>query len=300
MNGQTKVSLAAAVALCLSACASTPTLAPEVVRLQDELARVRTDDRIAVHAEDELIRAERAVDFLVVDGHRLDDEAFDHRVYMADRLIAIAEAEGLAGYAEERTRTLASERESLLLDSRTREANRLRAEAEAARIAAAEDRAAAEAARTDALAARQQLELMRSSLAELQAKETERGLVVTLGDVLFELDRAELKPGAARNLDQLAASLRQNPTASIEVEGHTDSTGGVSYNKSLSEQRAAAVRDYLVSRGVDASRINARGVGPEFPVATNATEAGRQQNRRVEVIIESDVAVAADELLDDE
>ena len=71
------------------------------------------------------------------------------------------------------------------------------------------------------------------------------------------------------------------------MEGHTDSTGGVSYNKALSEQRAAAVRDYLVSRGIDATRVRSRGVGPEFPVATNATEAGRQQNRRVEVIIQN-------------
>ena len=151
----------------------------------------------------------------------------------------------------------------------------------------------------DALVAQQQLESMRTSLAELRARETERGLVVTLGDVLFELDRAELKPGATRNLDQLAASLRQNPKASIEVEGHTDATGGSSYNRSLSERRAQAVRDYLVSRGVDASRIQARGVGPDYPVATNATESGRQQNRRVEVIIENDVAVAGDEPLDD-
>lgn len=296
-----RLPLAAAIALTLGACASSAGLSPEVARLQDELARVRADQRVAVHADTELVQAERAVGYLVAEGNRLDEDDFDQRVYLADRLIQIAEAEGLAGYAEERTQTLASERDKLILEARTREAETARAEADVARLAAERERMNATLAREDALAAQRQLETLRVALVELKAEETERGLVVTLGDVLFETDRAELKPGAARNLDQLAQALRDNPTSTVEIEGHTDSTGGHGYNQTLSDRRAQAVRGYLVSHGIDGSRVASRGLGPDYPVASNGTEAGRQQNRRVEVIIRNDApAVASDELFDDE
>ena len=132
---------------------------------------------------------------------------------------------------------------------------------------------------------------MRGRLTELQTQETERGLVVTLGDVLFEVDRAELKPGAARNLDKLVAALRDNPDTSIAIEGHTDATGSRDHNVDLSQRRAEAVADYLTAHGISAGRVSARGMGPDFPVASNATEAGRQQNRRVEVVVQNSVAL---------
>lgn len=287
------VPLALSAAL-LAACAGTPERPPELVRLESELARIEADPRIVQGAPEELRQARDAVYLLGSDaGRRMDDERFDHNVYLADRLIQIAEAEGLADAADDRSRELARERENLLLQARTLEADRARLAAEQARAAAESERRAAELAREEAFEARRQLEDMQRMLAELQAEQTDRGLVVTLGDVLFEVDRAELKPGAARNLDKLVRALRENPEPTVLIEGHTDSTGSREYNMDLSRRRAQSVYDYLVGHGVDASRLGVSGLGPDYPVATNDTAAGRQQNRRVEIIIEQAVDVAS-------
>lgn len=270
----------------LGACASMPRgPAPEVVRLQSELDRLHGDPRIAPNAQAELAKADQAVGMLAANGRRLDRELFDHGVYIADRLVRIAEAEGAARYAEQHAQDLGRERETLLTQARSRDLSIARADASAAAVAArvAQDQAAA--ARYDALTARQQL-------AELQAKETQRGTVVTLGDVLFETGRAELKPGATRSLDQLAQVLRSDPRATVSIEGHTDSVGSREYNVDLSLRRAESVRSYLTGAGgVAAGRISARGMGPDFPVADNASMSGRLQNRRVEVIVQNSVAL---------
>jgi outer membrane protein OmpA-like peptidoglycan-associated protein len=103
--------------------------------------------------------------------------------------------------------------------------------------------------------------------------------------VLFETDKATLKPGGESDVDRLAEVLRDAGAASVVVEGHTDSTGSESYNRQLSRERAVAVRDALVDKGVPADWISARGLGESYPVTSNDTEAGRQQNRRVEIIV---------------
>ncbi|WP_349568749.1 OmpA family protein [Azotobacter salinestris] len=123
---------------------------------------------------------------------------------------------------------------------------------------------------------------------ELQAKQTERGTLVTFGDVLFDYNRAELKPGGMRNVQKLADFLKANPQRQVIVEGYTDSTGSDAYNQALSERRAEAVRIALIKLGVDPRRIAVQGYGKNYPVASNATPAGRAMNRRVEVTI-SDV-----------
>lgn len=284
--------LAVSTALLLGACASTPRgPAPEVVRLQSELQRLHGDQRIAANAPAELAKADEAVATLTRDGRELDRELFDHGVYIADRLVKTAEAEGLTRFAEQHAQNLGREREQLLAEARSRDLAIARSDAnaaaEAARLAdmrANEERLAATEARLDAQAARAQL-------AELQAKETERGTVVTLGDVLFETDRAELKPGATRSLDQLAQALRSDDRGSIAIEGHTDSTGSRNYNVDLSLRRAQSVQAYLVGHGVSPSRITVRGMGPDFPVSDNNSASGRLQNRRVEVIMQKAVAV---------
>jgi outer membrane protein OmpA-like peptidoglycan-associated protein len=214
-------------------------------------------------------------------------------VYLADRLIQVAEAEGLAGYAEAAGQALAREREGLLIEARTREADAASARAQAERLAAEQARADAALSRADAAysradadAARMELDATRARLAELEAKQTERGLVVTLGDVLFEVDRAELKPGAERSLSELVQVLRENSNSTVVIEGHTDSTGTRSYNMSLSQRRADSVRNYLIGQGIAAQRITAAGLGPDYPVASNNDAAGRQQNRRVELVIQ--------------
>ena len=129
---------------------------------------------------------------------------------------------------------------------------------------------------------------MEQQLKELETKQTDRGLVVTLGDVLFDTGRAELKPGGMRTVQKLADVLNRNPQRRIIIEGFTDSVGGESYNLQLSERRADAVRAELIVSGVAPERISTRGYGKSFPVASNDTSVGRQLNRRVEVVFSDD------------
>jgi outer membrane protein OmpA-like peptidoglycan-associated protein len=131
----------------------------------------------------------------------------------------------------------------------------------------------------------EQAAAIEQKLAELNAKETERGLELTLRDVLFETDRADLKPQALEDLYPMVTFLREDPDRHILIEGHTDSMGSESYNRDLSQQRAAAVQHFLVRNGISPERITAHGYGKADPVASNNTEAGRQQNRRVEVVV---------------
>ena len=125
-------------------------------------------------------------------------------------------------------------------------------------------------------------------LQSLNAKQTERGTLVTFGDVLFDFDRADLKSNSRDSITTLANYLIKNPDRKVIVEGYTDSKGSASYNQGLSERRANAVKNALVHAGVDPSRIVAQGYGKEYPVASNATNSGRAQNRRVEVTISND------------
>ena len=116
--------------------------------------------------------------------------------------------------------------------------------------------------------------------------------MVTLGDVLFETDKSELKGSAASNLDKLVAFLSSNPDRSVQIEGHTDSVGNDDYNFSLSQRRAESVRHYLINRGIAANRLDASGKGESTPVASNSDATGRQMNRRVEVVIANPVLSA--------
>jgi OOP family OmpA-OmpF porin len=122
-------------------------------------------------------------------------------------------------------------------------------------------------------------------LSDLKAHETKHGLVLTLGDVLFAPNQAELTRGAMRKLYPLVDILKEQPRRSIRIEGYTDSSGTESYNLDLSQRRADAVRDFLIDHGISPNRIIARGYGEVDPVASNATVAGRRENRRVEVIV---------------
>ena len=291
MNRLAKLGLTAAVTAVLGACATTPPgPPPEIVRLQSELDRVHNDPRIAPNAPNELRDADTLVSSLAMNGRQLEVHDYQHRVYIADRLIQTAEAEGLARYAEVRAHDLGTERDRLLVDTRTRQLQNAQIAVADAQASAMQARDDANAARADAAASRSETEMLRADLSNLQAQQTQRGFVVTLGDVLFEVDRAELKPGAARTLDQLAAALNDDRRSTISIEGHTDSTGNPQHNVDLSLHRAESVKSYLVQRGVDPARITTQGLGQDYPVASNATEAGRQQNRRVEVVVQTNVA----------
>lgn len=176
------------------------------------------------------------------------------------------------------------------------ESDRARAEAEAARLAkekaiadAAEDRGmAADAA---ARASQEAAELQRQ-IALLQAKATERGIVLTLGNVLFATGRADLKSGATDSLNKLITFLNQYPDRKVEIEGHTDNVGSDVSNQALSQRRAESVKSYLMQQGIGSQRLSSEGMGEGQPIGDNNTETGRQENRRVEVIIENPPAVA--------
>lgn len=143
----------------------------------------------------------------------------------------------------------------------------------------------------EALRTQTQLDVRTAQLKALQAlkgKQSERGTVVTFGDVLFDTGRAELKPGSLRNLQQLAEYLRANPERQVRVEGFTDSVGSDASNLALSERRAASVAMALQRQGVAAQRIATAGYGKDYPVAYNTDAHSRQMNRRVEVIIAND------------
>jgi outer membrane protein OmpA-like peptidoglycan-associated protein len=256
--------LAAAVALALTSCATAP-LSPEgSAAVRTKLTQLQNDPTLGSLAPVAIKEAESAV---VVAEEPLADAALGaHRVYIADRKVDIAIAQASTRHAEDQQATIGEQRDRARLDARTREAD-------AAHIAA-----------TDAAA--QAAELQRQ-IDALQAEATDRGLVLTLGDVLFASGRAELKIGATNNLDKLVAFLNNYPNRSVVIEGHTDNQGSDDYNMGLSERRADSVKSYLMEQGISSQRLVASGKGETQPLADNESESGRQQNRRVEVIIEN-------------
>jgi outer membrane protein OmpA-like peptidoglycan-associated protein len=208
---------------------------------------------------------------------RKSPDEVNHLAYLALRHAQAGQARVAAAAARQEVAQAEQERNRVVLQTRERETQRARSEAETAK-------SQAETAKNEAQAVQSQLESARQQLQDLQAKQTERGMVVTLGDVLFDTGRATLKPGAERALERLAQFLRTNPGTRIIVEGHTDSVGSEAYNEELSQRRAQAVTEALRARGVPAEQYQAKGLGKAYPVASNETPAGRQQNRRVEIV----------------
>jgi outer membrane protein OmpA-like peptidoglycan-associated protein len=195
----------------------------------------------------------------------------------------------------------AAERERLDIERSRQEALKAQSDAEQARAAAEAARAAADAQAQQARAqaeqaqaavaqAEQEKTALREQLREqlsvvLETRETARGLIVNVSDVLFDTGSATLKPGAREKLARVAGILASHPDLKIEIEGHTDSVGGDDYNQRLSERRAESVRAYLVQQKIPPASVGAEGLGESQPVASNATAAGRQQNRRVELVV---------------
>jgi outer membrane protein OmpA-like peptidoglycan-associated protein len=198
------------------------------------------------------------------------EERVAHLAYLAQRNAEIGLARVDEAEAKDQIAKAEFERNRVLLDARTQEAEMAKQRAAEAELAAAAKAEEAESAQ--------------AALAELQAKQTERGMVLTLSDVLFDTAAATLKPGAASAIDRLATYLEGNPDARVIIEGHTDSRGSEAYNEDLSRRRAQAVADELVTRGIASERFEVLGRGEGYPVANNGTAEGRQQNRRVEII----------------
>jgi outer membrane protein OmpA-like peptidoglycan-associated protein len=157
------------------------------------------------------------------------------------------------------------------------------AEAQQARLQAQQAQASAAQAEQEKNALRERLREQLSVI--LETRETARGLIVNVSDVLFDTASATLKPGAREKLARVAGILASHPDLHIEIEGHTDSVGGDDYNRRLSERRAESVRAYLVQQRIPSASVDTEGFGESRPVASNATTAGRQQNRRVELVV---------------
>lgn len=207
-----------------------------------------------------------------------DNAEVSHLSYLASQRAEIARNLARARQADEDLKAAGGDTDRLRLAQRTREADSARLQAQTAQqIAAAQG--------VQTRVAQDRVRQLEAQLRDIEAQQTERGLLVTLGDVLFAFDKSELLPQAGPRLDKLAAFLRQFPQRRLLVEGYTDAVGTDAYNQDLSQRRAEAVRAALVQRGVDGSRIVARGYGKAYPVAENGAADGRALNRRVEVVI---------------
>ncbi|MDX9710158.1 MAG: OmpA family protein [Trichloromonas sp.] len=230
-------------------------------------------------AKDDLEKAEKSL------KEGAEAPEVEHFAYLAKQRTAIAREAANVKLAEQAVEAAGAERSTVLLKARTLEADQASRDAEAARLHAGVMTAEADKSKAEALAAEEQTRKMEAQIAELQATQSERGLVITLGDVLFDTNKSELRSGARYSIDKLAAFLAEYPTRNVQIEGFTDSTGSVEYNQRLSERRAEAVRNAIAAQGIDSRRLMTRGYGVEFPVAGNESAEGRQSNRRVEIII---------------
>lgn len=209
----------------------------------------------------------------------------DHLAYLANQQVGIAQEIAKRKTAELAVTNAGAKHTEVRLEARTAEADAAKRQVAIAQETT--DQQAAELAAASANAERDQalIAQQEAQLKELNAKKTERGLVITLGDVLFRTNKAQLESGGLHNVQKLANFLNRYPQHRVLVEGFTDSTGSDSYNQGLSERRANAVRMALIDMGISSDRVSARGYGEEFPVGSNDTATGRQLNRRVEVII---------------
>lgn len=287
MNKPLKLTVLAA-ALAAGCSTVSPVANQRLEEARASYQRAAADPLVQLHAQPELQRAANA---LAEAGRAAKDgssELVEQNAYIADRSArtALSTAQGrqaqldlVAAHEERSRRLLQAER------ARAEQAEAERARAEQARLEA-EARASLlgeeKAKHAEFAAAISGLES-----TDVRARQTERGWVLTVNnDLLFESGTA-LHNGADRTLDRLAQFLRKHPERSIAIEGFTDSMGSAAAAERLSERRAEAVKFALVQRGVESHRIDARGMGQNFPVASNDSEAGRQQNRRIEVVIRS-------------
>lgn len=267
-----KTLIAATVAsVLLAACAAAPLKPDGAAEVRNKLTQLQSDPNLGSRAPLAIKEADIAVN--TAELPQADKDLAAHRVYLADRKVETARALAETRFAEDQRAALSAQREHARLDARTQEADTAKGQAATARMAAA--------------SSEQEAAELQRQIDALQAQVTDRGLVLTLGDVLFETGRADLKAGAAGNLSKLVAFLTKYPERTVAIEGYTDSIGGDDYNQALSQRRADSVRSYLVRAGIESGRLSATGMGKNDPVAGNDSAIGRQQNRRVAVIIDN-------------
>lgn len=297
--------------LALTGCASGPRPNAALEQARTAYAKARSTPDVQQYARVPLYDAERVLNKA---EKAEDDEEMTRLAKLAEKQVAVAVAVAERKKAEADTQAVEQQKQKAILqarqkelDEKSRQIDKARKEVEAAQIQTQEMKREAEKARRqaeekareaeekarEAALARRKADRLEQEMAELKAQKTDRGMVLTLGDVLFETGQAALMPGAMRTIDKLADFLRENPERNLVIEGHTDNVGSDEFNLKLSRRRAESVRDALLARGVGGARMITRRYGENYPVASNATAGGRQQNRRVEIII-LDEGVSAD------
>lgn len=260
------------VLVWMTGCAGTPDKNPLLKKAESSFANAEKDSMVVTKAPVALKEAEEELEksrTLWEDGG--EKELIEHHAYIAKQKVAIARETAQLNAAQDEVERAEAERQRVLLKARRVEAEQAEQRAEEAMKRVREER--------------EKSEELNRRLKQLEARPTDRGMVLTLGDVLFEFDKATLKSGGVRVVERLAVFLEKYRDREISIEGYTDSVGSEEYNRELSLRRAASVRDALLQRGIARNRITIRGYGEQFPVAGNDTEAGRQQNRRVEIVI---------------
>ncbi len=303
--------------MALAGCATTPKPDAAINQAETALQSAQSNPNTVANAPVALYEARQVLD-QAKQAENAEEAA--HLAYIAEKKAQLAAEISGTKIAREKLTLLGQEREQVLLEARQREAEQARREAEMSlqqaqlerekalkaeedaqklkkqaqierekALQAEEDaqklKKQAQLEREKALKAEEDTQKLKKELEELKAKQTDRGYVLTLGDILFEFDKAQLLPGGMNNIYRLAEFLKKHPERNVIVEGHTDSMGSAKYNLGLSQRRAYAVRDALLRNGIQSNRIIAEGYGKNYPVASNETDAGRQQNRRVEVVI---------------
>ena len=284
------------LAVALGACSSVPRTTSLLDQTRMDYRAAQSDPLVARYAPLEMKQAGEAMEQAnTASDHSESADKIDKLAYLAKQKIALTQEAAKKKAAEADVAASAKERDQMRLAQRTNEADKAKADSQQANqvAQAAVDEAALAQRRTDdaqranreSQARAAQLE---AQLADLSAKKTERGMVITLGDVLFAVDVASLNPDGMRTAQKLADVLQQNPNRTVLIEGYTDSTGTAPHHQELSERRAGAVRTALQGMGVAGGRVTTRGYGQSNPVAANDTQQNRQLNRRVEIILSDD------------
>lgn len=278
------------IAAMLGACSSLPTSTSLLDQTRSDYQAAQNNPQVARHAALEMKQAGDALTQANAAANANDGtEKVDKLAYLAKQKIALTQEVAKQRAAEAEVAGAGKERDQMRLDQRTKEADQSRALAEravAVALLARSETANAERKTQDAEARSAVLEAqLESQLADLAAQKTARGLVITLGDVLFGTNQAGLNPDGLRTAQKLAEILLQHPQRTVLIEGFTDSTGSTAHNQELSERRAMSVRSALQELGVARDRVAVRGYGESYPVAANDTQQNRQMNRRVEIVI---------------
>lgn len=278
-----------AIAALVGACSSGPATTSLLDQTRSDYRMAQSNPNVASYASLEMKQAGDALAQANAAASGNDSaEKIDKLAYLAKQKIALTQEVAKQKSAEAEVVSAGKQRDQIRLDQRTTEADQAKASAEKSKMAAQVAQGEAADAQRKTQEAQARAAQLEAQLADLAAKKTERGMVITLGDVLFGTDLARLNVEGMRTAEKLANVLQKNPQRTVLVEGFTDSTGTAAHNQDLSERRATAVRGALQELGVARERVAIRGYGETYPIAANDTAQNRQLNRRVEIVLSDD------------